>query len=686
MKPKLNKQDIEFLIDCLKNGKEIPEVYKYAIFPTKQKEYELVYAGKMRKEDVLADTEEAKPVPLQIEKVFNGKKYPLYSKDWHNLLVFGDNLQILKTFNENKDPLVKNKIKGKVKLIYIDPPFGTGDEYDGAKGQSAYSAKRKGADFVEFLRRRLILLKEILANDGSIFVRMDYHFGHYVKLTLDEIFGKGNFRNEIIVNRTRTLKGEYKQFATATDSLFLYAKDRELMTFNGFRKLKPENEWKWVEMHLPGSRKDKSLLYRNIFGKKIKAPAGRRWALSQEALENAIERGLVRLNKKTGLPQFLTKYETLGSNWTDISGYSKYFDYPTENSEDLLERVVRCSSNEGDLVMDVFAGSGTTLAVAEKLNRRWIGCDIGKLAIYTTQKRLLGIDKSKNLENPKKKYGKSAKSFAVVTSGLYDLGKIFDLQKDDYVRFVKDLFEIEETKTKQVGGVEVDGKKREFYAKIFPYWKLKNASVDEKYLQELHKSIGQKIDGRFYIIAPANNVDFISDYHQIDNVRYYFLKVPYQIIKELHKVQFKKFRQPQSKSQINDLDEAIGFHFIRQPEVKSEIKTLKDKVVLKIKKFESAYSRDETGEKLKNFESLAMLLVDLNYDGEKFMMTDYFFAQDLLNNKKSEEEEGEEEIKEKLTKQKEIIKEFPEKDCGKQIMAIYVDIYGNEFREKFEVK
>ncbi|MBU0479371.1 hypothetical protein KKC91_12540, partial [bacterium] len=235
-------------------------------------------------------------------------------------------------------------------------------------------------------------------------------------------------------------------------------------------------------------------------------------------------------------------------------------------------------------------------------------------------------------------------------------------------------------------GVEIDGKKREFYAKIFPYWDFKNTSVDEKYLRELHKCIGKKIDGRLYIIAPANNVDFISDYHQIDNVRYYFLKVPYQIIKELHKVQFKKFRQPQSKNQINDLDEAIGFHFIRQPEVRSEIKTLKDQIVLRVKKFESAYSQDEAGEKLKNFESLAMLLIDLNYDGEKFMMTNYFFAQDLLNHKKSEKEESKEEIKQELTKQREIKKEFPKKDCGRQIMAIYVDIYGNEFREKFKVK
>jgi site-specific DNA-methyltransferase (adenine-specific)/adenine-specific DNA-methyltransferase len=82
----LNKNDISFLIDCLKNGKDIPEVYKYAIFPTKQKEYELAYAGKARKEDILADNEEAKAVPLQIEKVFNGTKYPLAAKDWQNLL------------------------------------------------------------------------------------------------------------------------------------------------------------------------------------------------------------------------------------------------------------------------------------------------------------------------------------------------------------------------------------------------------------------------------------------------------------------------------------------------------------------------------------------------------------------------------------------------------------------------
>ena len=698
MNPKINKHDIEFLIDCLKNGKEIPEVYKYAIFPTKQKEYELVYAGKMRKEDVLADTEEAKPVPLQIEKVFNGKKYPLYSKDWHNLLVFGDNLQILKTFNENKDQLVKNKIKGKVKLIYIDPPFGTGDEYDGAKGQSAYSAKKKGADFVEFLRRRLVLLKELMANDGAIFVRMDYHFGHYLKVIMDEVFDKGSFKNEIIIKRGYVPKGKTSQFPTATDSLFFYSRSDNFNLISNTKSIE-EKDRKWISLDMPGQRKDKTIRQRTFLGKKIYPPKGQHWGLSQEKIDELEKRGDIRINpgrtyidtegkKVKGMPEFFKEpFVLLNSNWTDIKSYETHNTfYPTENSEELLERIISSCTEKGDLVMDVFVGSGTTAAVAEKLERRWIACDIGKLAIYTVQKRLLEIDKSRDLDDKKKKYGKPAKSFAVVTSGLYDLGKIFALQKDEYVRFVKDLFEIEEANKKTIGGVEIDGKKREFCVKIFPYWELKNASVDEKYLQELHKNIGKKIDGRFYIIAPANNVNFISDYHLIDNVRYYFLKVPYQIIKELHKVQFKKLRQPQSKSQINDLDEAIGFHFIRQPEVKAEIKKLKDKIVLKIKKFESAYSQDETGEKLKNFESLAMLLVDLNYDGEKFMMTNYFFAQDLLNHKKSDKEESEEEIKKKLIKQKEVIKEFPKKDCGKQIMAIYVDIYGNEFREVFKVK
>ena len=408
----LNKHDIEFLIDCLKNGKEIPEVYKYAIFPTKQKEYELVYAGKMRKEDVLADTEEAKPVPLQIEKVFNGKKYPLYSKDWHNLLVFGDNLQILKTFYENKDSLIKDKIKGKVKLIYIDPPFASESDFKGDKGQKAYSDKTKGAEFVEYLRRRLIVARELLADDGSIYIHLDEKKSHYIKIILDELF---KFQREVVwrIGWLSGYKTKAKNWIRNHDVILFYTKSDDFL-FNKEYIPYPKNY----------TRRD---------GAK---PEGDGYAIEDTWNSNELDQ----------------------MNSIQIMSFSdEKTGYPTQKNENLIARIIKSATNEGDLVMDFFCGSGSTLAVAEKLNRRWVGCDIGKLAIYTTQKRLLEIEQSKDLGNLKKKYTKPSKSFAVVTSGLYDLGKIFALQKDEYIRFVKDLFEIEEIKTAKIGGVEIDG-------------------------------------------------------------------------------------------------------------------------------------------------------------------------------------------------------------------------------------
>ncbi len=723
----LSKYDKEFLLECIRNGKEIPEEYKYALFPTKQKVYELVYAGKMRKEDILADNEEAKAVPLQVEKVFNGKKHPLDSKNWQNILVFGDNLQFLKTCYRNQDPLIKDKVKGKINLIYIDPPFGTGDQYDASKGQSAYSAKRKGADFVEFLRRRLFLLGEMLTDTGSIVVRMDYHFGHYVKVLLDEIFDKGNFRNEIIISRTRqgalnTQFESQRSMNVATDSLFWYSKNSDTR-FKPFKREAGENAQSY--WHTFWKPTDRPTLRYKIFGI---SPDRGQWLWKKERTEIAIknykeflaqkELTLEEYWQKTGgTKEFVKKEEHLNSynsvkywihprdfvlantDWTDIQGYSRTTGYPTENSEDLLARVIGTCTDEGDLVLDVFSGSGTTAAVAEKLSRRWIGCDIGKLSIYTTQKRLLTIKNSKDLDDKRGKYGKTAKSFCVVTAGLYDLGKIFNQVKDKYIDFVSQLFEVERLENKRIGGIEIDGKKGAFYVKIFPYWEFKDANVDEKYIEDLHKNIGKKIDERFYIIAPANSVDFITDYHLVGNVRYYFLKVPYQIIKELHKVQFKKLRQPQSKSNINDLEEAIGFHFIKQPEVKSKIEIKKDKVVLKLTKFYSQYTEEESHEELDNFESLAMVLIDLKYNGETFLMTDYYFADDLIKDKKKrnigedenlqeeiERETDETKIRSALKGQKKIKLEFSKQDCGKEIMAVYIDIYGNEFREILKVK
>ena len=687
---KLNRQDVDFLIDALKSDKKIPIEYKYLLFPTTQKEYELTYAGKMRKEDVLADNEEAKSVPLQIEKIFNDEHTPFASKGWHNLIVFGDNLQILKTFYRNEDSLIKDRIKGKVKLIYIDPPFATERDFQTGKGVKAYQDKIKGADFLEFLRRRLIVARELLAEDGSIFVHLDQKRGQYIKIILDEIFGENNYRNQIIWKKNSLgAKGSAGAYPKNQDIIYFYSKtDNFYFSKPTYCQKLPicyrKNKKGEVVEKLPANAKMDT--EGNYY---FTSPKG---DYSESSINKFDEEGLIVYTKnhkariKTFLERkgdYLLRERYVEDVWDDIEMIFRSTDissgYPTQKPESLIKRIIESATQENDLIMDFFVGSGTTLAVAEKLNRRWIGCDIGKLAVYTTQKRLLNIGRSKDLKSNKKPYGKPAKSFATVTSGLYHLGKIFALKKKEYINFVKDLFEINKANTQSINGVKIDGKKREFYVKIFQYWDLERTGVDEAYLQDLHKSIGQKINERLYIIAPANNVDFISDYHEIESIRYYFLKVPYQIINELHKVQFKKFRQPQSKKNINDLEEAVGFHFIRPPEVKSEIKKIKDCVVLTIKRFESAYEQDETGSNLKNFESLAMLLFDYKYDGKEFVMDDYKFADDMT--KKKEEEE----VRVELSNKESIDIEFSAIQCGEQMMVIYIDIYGNEFREVIKI-
>ncbi|MQY78948.1 MAG: site-specific DNA-methyltransferase [Bacteroidetes bacterium] len=633
---KLTKHEIDDIIERLQKGETIPDDFKYKLFPVKQKEYELVYGGKMRREDILANEDGVFPVPLQVEKIYNGQR-ERWKDGWRNIIAFGDNLQFLKAIYENKDPLIKNKIKGKVKLIYIDPPFGTGDEYDGNKGQMAYSAKTKGAEFVEFLRRRLFVAKEILAEDGSIFVRQDYHFGHYVKLVLDEVFGKQRFINDIVVNRiskkgfANRISFKPLKYPVSNDYVFWYSKTDKYY-FDIYKKFIGKGKEKWHSMDVmdvnPKPRP------RIILGKEMLAPVGRKWMYSQKNIYEMEKKGLIRSNSK-GTPQYKVRnqeFELLDTNWSDIAGYSFSTGYPTENSEELLERIIKSTTKEKEIVFDFFGGSGTTAAVAEKLNRKWITCDIGKLAFYTMQKRLLNIESSKSIENPKQQYGKPAKSFVSMNTGHYDLAKIFELKQQEYSDFVMNLFEVE-AKKKTISGIQIDGEKKDGYnVIIWQYWKFKDSTVDKDFLHNLHSHIGNKTGRRVYIIAPANYVDFISDYYEIGKVRYYFLKVPYHIIRELHKVQFKKFRQPQSKSNVNDLDDAIGFHFMRQPEVKSEWKEKGREYHITIKKFLSDFSEEDTEKDMENFESLAMVLIDKDFDGETFDMDTYYFATFFLRN------------------------------------------------------
>jgi len=304
------------------------------------------------------------------------------------------------------------------------------------------------------------------------------------------------------------------------------------------------------------------------------------------------------------------------------------------------------------------------------------------------QKRILQIKSSKDLENPKKKYGKQPKNFITAQLGIYDLKKALDLEWQKYQEFVSGLFEVEIKKNK-IAGFEFDGKKGDYPVKIFDYRKFKDSAINKNYLDEIHGIIGKKVSGRIYIIAPANFVEFLTNYYEIDGTKYYFLKIPYQVIKELHKIPFQKLRQPQSKRNVNDLDEAVGFHFNRNPEVKSKIQKNNDTIKIIIKSFvshelESDKTQDEKG--MKNFETLSAVFIDKNYNGKAFEMDESFFVDELLpkrTNIKKDNENIREELKKIKNKGLEI--SLKKSEVGKQIMVIYTDIYGNDFTEIFRI-
>jgi len=677
---KLTKHEIEFLIKTLQGGKEIPLDYKYQLFPTKQKEYELAYAGKMRKEDLLANEDGVFPVPLQIEKVFNGDEYKAFKDGWKNMIVFGDNLQFLKTIYENKDPLIKNKIKGKVKLIYIDPPFATDEEFSTTNsGAKAYQDKRKSSEFVEFLRRRLLIAREILADDGSIFVHLDPKKGHYVKLIMDEVFGEGNFLNEVVWH-FKTYQGQVKNyFPRKHNIIYWYRKNN-----HPFFHLQYDDDY---EDTVDAERWKKFI----VNGNEIR---GSKYPKSDSRFIAYYDRWVKKNKRKPGKDDIIHKVEgyVVDDVWTDIQALdpkdkTEKLGYPTQKPEQLLRRIIESTTKQGDIVLDFFGGSGVTMSVAEKLSRKWITCDLGKLAYFTMQKRILQIQNSKDIENPKKKYEKKAKSFVTAQLGMYDLKKALDLEWEKYQEFVSGLFEVDIKKNK-IAGFEFDGKKGDYPVKIFDYRKFKDSAINETYLKEMHGIVGKKASGRVYIIAPANFVDFLTNYNEIDGIKYYFLKIPYHVIKELHKMPFQKLRQPQSKKNVNDLDEAIGFHFIRHPEVKSQLKKNKDEVKILIKNFvsnelESDKKQDEKG--MKNFETLSAIFIDKNYNGKAFEMDEAFFADELLPKKakKNEDEDIKKELKKIQKKGLEI--HLKKLELGKQIMVIYTDIYGNDFTETFTI-
>lgn len=679
---RLSQSEIEFITQCLKDGKPLPDSYRHIIPFEIKKEYELTYADKEREEDILADTF---AVPLQPVKTFGSN-----GDGWTNKLISGDNLQVLKTLMNDSE------VKGRVKLIYIDPPFGTGDIYDARGEAPAYSAKLQGAKFIEFLRKRLVFLREILADDGSIYVRTDYHFGHYLKAIMDEILGKENFRNETIVRRGQAKAGFFKQFdkiksvAVAYDTLLWYSKSPNTRFNKITTQAKEEHRisGRWSNLIKAKAYARPTMRY-EILGVR---PEPAQWMWSKERAFRAVnnyqkyleiykksKESLEEYWERTGKrSEFVGKdnnqiqywippreRELLDNDWLDIKGYSHITDYPTENSEELLERVLQVT-DRNDIVLDAFAGSGTTGAVAEKLGRRWIMIDCGKLAVYTMQKRLLNLrEEIGNRGKPLK-----AKPFTLYNAGLYEYQKLKQLPWEEYRDFVLKLFQCRD-EPHRIAGVELDGCLGADDVLVFNYQKYKDAVLDRGFIDDIHSILGDKIGRRFFIIAPAASVIFLEDYIEKGSTRYFVLRIPYSIIDELHRKGFTHIKQPVSEMDVNNTVDAVGFDFVQIPDIECEYYLSKPKgqvglghsgkdAVIKIRKFESNIISKKPLH-YENMETLSMVMVDYDYDGKVFNFDDVFYAEDL--------------------KRQSYEIRFDSTKLDGQMMIIYIDIFGNEKRE-----
>lgn len=372
---------------------------------------------------------------------------------WVNRLYWGDNLQVMSH--------LMPEFRGRIKLIYLDPPFDSKADYRKrikvkgreVEGHLSVIEEKQYTDmwandlYLQFMYERLQLIRELLADDGSVYVHMDYRRGHYIKIILDEVFGPSNFRNEIIVRRaTKNLQGQFEEIAmlnAATDSIFWYSKNPHTR-FRPHLKASAENQRKgtWAGFY---NHEDRPTMRYEIFGKNIttgqwkwkRERAYRAAANYQEyvakyqgqmTLEEYWEKTgkkleFLRPNPSTGNPEYWVEpRETVpcDTNWLDIPAYSYATGYPTEKSEALLERIIAASSDPGDLVADFFCGSGTTLAVAQKLGRRWIGSDINWGAIHTTAKRIGQIIRGKGAASKGKQY---YPGFAIYNVNHYDIFK-----------------------------------------------------------------------------------------------------------------------------------------------------------------------------------------------------------------------------------------------------------------------
>ena len=325
---------------------------------------------------------------------------PKHTDGWTNRLYFGNNLEIIGTLLD--DPAVR----GQVSLVYIDPPYSTNSVFESREQKFAYHDLLSGAAFVEFLRERLILLRELLSDRGSIYVHLDENMVFPLKVIMDEIFGAEKFRNFITRKKCNTKNYPRRTYGNISDYILFYSKtedyvwNRPVIAWSEdtgkkeytYLEAATGRRFKKVPIHAPGVRNGET-------GKpwrEMLPPPGKHWQFPPSVLEEMDRRGeifwssngnprrKIYLDNSNGIPvqDIWLDFKDAHNQNIDITGY------PTEKNIEMLEQIVSASSQPGDLVLDCFAGSGTTLVAAGNLGRRWIGIDNSSEAINATVNRL----------------------------------------------------------------------------------------------------------------------------------------------------------------------------------------------------------------------------------------------------------------------------------------------------------
>lgn len=443
----LSETEKRDLIKLIEQGKPLPEKYRFLLFADKR-EVELVWNGKSREVctailpfQTLEHIDEPRKEKRDDEELgldTGGRQV----KGWTNKLIWGDNKLILASL---KSGALRRQIEdaGGLKLIYIDPPFDVGADFSmdieiggetfhkepNLLEQIAYrDTWGRGADsFIAMIYERLILMRDLMHSDGSIYVHTGPNVNHHMRAILSEVFGADKFEREIIWQRVSARSHGNYYPATHDSILFCrrgdgaiwnqqYTPVRDELVESHYNNVEEGTGRKYTLDNCLNQNPDRPNLRYELNGHV------RTWRWTKDKMEGLIKEGRIVFTS-SGMPRFKryldeSKGVPLQSIWSDIkpvnSQAGQDTGYSTQKPEDMLERILLSSSNEGDLVADFFCGSGTTAAVAEKLGRKWIATDLGKFGIHTTRKRLIQVQREL------KAGGQPFRAFEVLNLGRYE--------------------------------------------------------------------------------------------------------------------------------------------------------------------------------------------------------------------------------------------------------------------------